>query len=75
VESIRVLLNGIIMGSSFTGGDKLPLWYPHYQSPPQPNFNDFAAFGGWTKPFAKQYAGDSTVCSADVDLDWTPNTP
>jgi len=64
-----------IMGSTFSGGSSLPLWYPHYQSPPQPNFNDFSAFGGWTKPFAKQYAGDQTVCSTDVDLNWTPNTP
>jgi len=64
-----------IMGSSFNGGSALLLWYPHYQSPPQPNFNDFASFGGWTSPFAKQYAGDDTLCSAGVDLNWTPNTP
>ncbi len=41
---------GVIMG----GSDKctkfmhLPLWYAHYDG--VPNFSDFTAFGGWTKP-------------------------
>jgi len=62
-----------IMGSSYTGGSSYPLWYAHYESPPQPNFNDFVAFGGWTKPAMKQFQGTTTTCSASVDLSWYPN--
>jgi len=64
-----------IFGATFTGGSSMNLWYPHYQNPPQPNFNDWSSFGGWTKPFAKQYQGTTTLCNVGVDLDWTPNTP
>ncbi len=34
-----------------------PLWYAHYDN--NPSFSDFSAFGGWTKPAIKQYAGES----------------
>jgi hypothetical protein len=34
--------------------------YAHYDN--AANFNDFVAFGGWTKAYAKQYEGDVTVC-------------
>jgi len=51
---------------------QFPLWYPHYQKPAQENFNDFVAFGGWTKPFMKQFAGDVTVCNIDLDQNWRP---
>ena len=47
-----------------------PLWYADYDG--AKSFNDFEAFGGWTKPVAKQYAGDATVCGQDVDLNWEP---
>jgi len=57
-----------IMGSSFTGGSSLPLWYAHYDN--NPSFSDFSPFGGWTKPSMKQYAGDVTVCGADLDKDY-----
>jgi len=63
-----------IMGS-YNGGSSMKLWYPRYQSPPQPNFNEFTPFGGWNTPFAKQYVGDTTLCGVGVDLNWTPNTP
>jgi len=63
--------NGI-MGNSYTGGSAYPLWYPHYQAPPDPSFNDFVAFAGWSSPFMKQYAGDTTACSTGVDLNWLP---
>jgi GH25 family lysozyme M1 (1,4-beta-N-acetylmuramidase) len=49
-----------------------PNWYAHYQTPPQPNFNDFVPFGGWTKPFMKQYQGDAKICGIDVDTNWRP---
>jgi len=61
-----------IMGSYNASGN-MRLWYPHYNN--QPSFSGFAAFGGWTTPWAKQYTGDTTLCSSGVDLNWTPNTP
>eukprot|EP00026_Physarum_polycephalum_P013754 Phypoly_transcript_14193.p1 GENE.Phypoly_transcript_14193~~Phypoly_transcript_14193.p1 ORF type:complete len:143 (+),score=20.80 Phypoly_transcript_14193:534-962(+) len=56
-----------IMGS-YTGGKSYPLWYAHYDG--KESFSDFSAFGGWTKPAIKQYAGDATVCSVGVDKNW-----
>ena len=32
-----------IMGGSFTAGSKFPLWYPHYQIPADPSFDDVYA--------------------------------
>jgi len=61
-----------IMGSSYTGGSKLPLWYAAYQTPPQENFDDYNPFGGWSAPAAKQYAGDAVLCGIDLDLNWVP---
>ena len=52
----------------------LPLWYPHYENPPNPSFSDFKTFGGWTKPNIKQYKGTSTDCGASVDNDWYPSS-
>eukprot|EP00591_Stephanopyxis_turris_P008851 CAMPEP_0195526870 /NCGR_PEP_ID=MMETSP0794_2-20130614/28179_1 /TAXON_ID=515487 /ORGANISM="Stephanopyxis turris, Strain CCMP 815" /LENGTH=212 /DNA_ID=CAMNT_0040657655 /DNA_START=54 /DNA_END=692 /DNA_ORIENTATION=+ len=48
----------------------LPLWYAHYDN--SPSFSDFKAFGGWTSPSIKQYAGDVTTCGKDVDFNWYP---
>jgi len=56
-----------IMGS-WTGGSAYPLWYAHYDN--VPGFGDFKAFGGWSKPNIKQFAGDATVCGADIDKDF-----
>lgn len=44
------------------------LWYAHYDN--VPGFSDFSSFGGWTKPAAKQFAGDVTLCSAGVDKNY-----
>lgn len=60
----------LIMGSSYTGGSSFPLWYSHYDD--KQSFSDFSAFGGWKTPHAKQYHGSTTVCSASVDLNWSP---
>jgi len=57
-----------IMGSGYTGGKNLPLWYPHWDG--SKSFSDFVAFGGWTKPNMKQYLGDQTVCGVGVDTNW-----
>ncbi|KAI9489747.1 hypothetical protein BDB00DRAFT_875974 [Zychaea mexicana] len=48
--------------SSFELDPSVPLWYANHDD--QPNFNDFTSFGGWDKPFAKQYSKDSDICSA-----------
>jgi GH25 family lysozyme M1 (1,4-beta-N-acetylmuramidase) len=58
---------GQVMGG-LSGPTNYPLWYADYDG--NPNFNGFNGFGGWTTPNVKQFAGDSTVCGADVDLDW-----
>jgi GH25 family lysozyme M1 (1,4-beta-N-acetylmuramidase) len=58
-----------IFGStSYSYGSNLPLWYAHYDN--NPSFSDFSAFGGWSSPHTKQYAGDVTLCSAGVDKNY-----
>lgn len=47
-----------------------PLWYAHYDNVQA--FSDFKAFAGWTQPKMKQFAGDVTLCSADIDKNWRP---
>lgn len=59
-----------IMGCDFTAGSAYPLWYPHYDG--RPSFSDFAPFGGWSSPYAKQYNGGSDICSINADLNWKP---
>lgn len=56
--------------SACTGPGSQQLWYAHYDN--SPSFSDFSAFGGWTKPYMKQFAGDVTVCGADVDKNYRP---
>lgn len=53
-----------IMGGS-TKFSSYPLWYAHYDN--VENFSDFVAFGGWSAPHIKQYAGTTAICSASVD--------
>lgn len=60
------------VGSGCTSLDSLPLWYAHYDG--DASFNDGAYnFGGWGSPAMKQYAGDTTSCGGDVDLNWYPD--
>ena len=63
---------------------KLPLWYPHYESPPNPTFSDFVPFGGWKAPAIKQYydglpPGHQPICGVGVDNNfaevWPPLSP
>jgi GH25 family lysozyme M1 (1,4-beta-N-acetylmuramidase) len=56
-----------VMGG-LTGPTNYPLWYADYDG--NPSFGGFGGFGGWTSPNMKQFAGDSSLCSADVDLNW-----
>jgi hypothetical protein len=61
-----------------TAGKELPLWYPHYQSPPDPSFDDFEPFGGWKTPAFKQYDDGLTpggLCGTSVDNNWSPKWP
>ena len=56
----------------------LPLWYPHYESPPSPSFSDFVPFGGWAKPTIKQYYDGLTpggLCGVSVDNNFAPAYP
>jgi hypothetical protein len=48
-----------------TAFSHLKLWYPHYDY--SPNFSDFRRFGGWTKPFMKQYAGTKSIFGTEID--------
>jgi GH25 family lysozyme M1 (1,4-beta-N-acetylmuramidase) len=57
--------------TSYTYGNNLPLWYAHYDN--NPSFSDYTKFGGWSTPHAKQYIGDATVCSIDVDQNYSPS--
>ena len=63
--------NGCAVASS------LPLWYAHYETPPNPTFSDFAPFGGWTKPSAKQYYDGlhGPMCGVGVDNNFAPVWP
>jgi len=53
-----------IFGSaSFSYNTALPMWYAHYDN--SASFSDYSSlsFGGYSSPHAKQYAGDTTLCS------------
>ena len=64
-----------VMGDSCTVAQHLPLWYARYSYGASCNDYSTLPFGGWTKPFAKQYSdqGDAgaTSCgfhSADMNV-------
>jgi hypothetical protein len=46
------------------------LWYAHYDG--KASFEDFTAFGGWSKPNIKQFQGTTTLCGAGVDKNYHP---
>jgi len=56
--------------TSYAYGSYLPLWYAHYDK--TASFSDFTPFGNWSKPWGKQYIGDTTVCSMNVDVSYIP---
>jgi hypothetical protein len=57
--------------TAYCYGSASPLWYAHYDN--NPSFSDFSSFGCWTKPWAKQYKGDTSLCGMGVDLNYVPN--
>jgi len=61
-----------ITGSCSTPGSSgHSMWYAHYDG--EQNYDDWKSFAGWAHPAIKQFAGDATVCSEDVDENWYPN--
>lgn len=49
----------------------LPLWYSSLNE--VASFDDFTAFGGFTKPYAKQFVYMLNTCNAGVLYqDWAP---
>eukprot|EP01089_Gocevia_fonbrunei_P023331 TRINITY_DN979_c0_g1_i1.p1 TRINITY_DN979_c0_g1~~TRINITY_DN979_c0_g1_i1.p1 ORF type:complete len:212 (+),score=54.18 TRINITY_DN979_c0_g1_i1:378-1013(+) len=52
----------------YTEGRGLDLWYAHYDN--APNFHDFTHFGGWTKPYMKQYNGNLNDCGTGIDVNY-----
>jgi len=52
----------------YNGPTQYPLWYANYDG--VPSFANFPAFAGWSRPAMKQFAGDASLCGADVDLNW-----
>ena len=53
---------------TFSYASEYKLWYAHYDW--VENFSDFDAFGGWTYPYMKQYAGEDYTCDFDVDYNY-----
>lgn len=53
----------------WNGGAARSLWWPRYDNVPDLKTN-WKNFGGWTKAVMKQYSGDKTVCTMDVDLNF-----
>jgi hypothetical protein len=49
---------------------RLPLWHAEYTASPglAPGFDDFRAYGGWTRPVMWQYQGTTWLCGVSVDL-------
>ena len=46
----------------------LPLWYENLNG--VSSFNDFAPFGGWTKPSIKRYKCDESLCGGILNFDF-----
>jgi hypothetical protein len=69
VQFVDILIQTNIVGS-WNGASSYQLWYVHNDG--TPSFSDFKAFGGWNKPYAKQYRGNTSMCNTSVHLDWLP---
>jgi len=60
-----------IVGKEWEGCKDLILWWPRWNH--IPSFDDYVPFGGWKKPYAKQYEPDAELCGLDGwDLDYKP---
>ena len=63
--------SAIFGSTSYAYGSTLQLWYAHYDN--SASFSDFSSFGGWTKPWAKQYIGNASVCGMGIDVNYIPS--
>jgi GH25 family lysozyme M1 (1,4-beta-N-acetylmuramidase) len=59
-----------IMGPTCLQFARYPLWYAHWETPPNASFSDFVPFGGWTKASRKQFAGNQTSGGVSYDSNW-----
>uniref|UniRef100_A0A1I8B557 Glycosyl hydrolase family 25 n=1 Tax=Meloidogyne hapla TaxID=6305 RepID=A0A1I8B557_MELHA len=68
-----------ITGNIQKYSSNIPLWYSHYDN--LNNFDDYLnsnkySFGGWKKPFMKQYTDEKSekqkICNVSVDYNWRP---
>ncbi|CAJ0609728.1 unnamed protein product [Cylicocyclus nassatus] len=60
-----------IVGLDYTGLSHKQLWWATYNN--EANFNNFKAFGGWTKPNIHQYQGDAKgPCGFSIDNNYYP---
>jgi hypothetical protein len=55
------------------GSSSLPLWYADYDN--TPSFDNWHVFGGWTKPYLKQFSDQGAKCGCSYDLSWGPQLP
>ena len=70
VYSSAVQWQAVFGSTSYCYGQASPMWYAHYDA--NPSFSDFSPFACWTAPWAKQFRGDTTVCSFDIDQNYVP---
>ena len=49
----------------------LPLWYSHNDG--DHSFSDFVQFGGYSKPYGKQFSTNDNICGVNVNFDYFPN--
>jgi len=79
IHEYELLLSDTSEGCAL-GASSVPLWYPHYEIPPQPDFRDFAPFAAWRAPAVKQF-GDTYKgsgipdCGVGIDVNWAPVMP
>lgn len=67
---------GSLFGSTskvYSKSANLPLWYPRYPNNKSPSLSDYTPFGGWSTPVMKQYVGDASLCTMEVDLNYSPS--
>ncbi len=58
------IMNDVTKFSSYS-----PLWYTQYDN--EKSFNDFQAFGGWSKPSIKQFISNVKECGVVLDKNFS----
>ncbi|CAL6103520.1 Glycosyl_hydrolase family 25 protein [Hexamita inflata] len=57
-----------IVDYSWRGVTSQKLWY--VKNDGKQNFYDFASFGGWTRPFIKEYSSEQNLCGLQLNKDF-----